>query len=68
LALGERLLREHAAEHREEAATWLGQTVAIDLATRRVFRWAGDRSPLDHARELLDEGIVYHQRWTGSEG
>ena len=58
LATGRHLFAAWAAEE----ALPRGAAIGIDLATERRFRGRADVSPLDLAREALDEGIVYLTR------
>lgn len=62
--LGERLLADWAHDHPEEAQGLRGRTVGVDLAGGRIFTWAGPRSPMEAARDQLDEGVIHLRRWS----
>ena len=52
---GDALLRRTVADHPEHR----GRLVGIDLLSERIFAGLPDATPVEVAREHLDEGIIY---------
>lgn len=62
IRLGERLLREALAERPGLRAQLGGLSLAVDLASGRIFTTRGGTPPLSLARDHMDEGVVWITR------
>ena len=62
LELGRAALRRALAEDESFRVAHMGQTVAVDLLTGRLFAGGPDGGALQEARIYLDEGTVFLER------